>query len=320
MKFQKAAILGATGPAGLHLAKELGKRGIAVRAVSRDAAKLERFFPGEAVERVAADLMKAADARRAIDGCQVAFHCIGLPADAMAQHEVAAGNVADALPATGARCVHVSSFWAFLPIVGLPMNEQHPRQGGTPWVRYRRAAEDRLREAGAAIANLPDFYGPGVHTSSLQQPLREAAQGRTMNWIGAADTDREYAYLPDAAATLVALAELDEAYGEHWIVPTSGSLNGRRVAEIASEVLVPKIRVRGHGPATLRVLSVFNAPLRGFMQMVPQYTKTLSFETLKIERALGPQHVTSYEDGIRQTLDWMRAQLNEVETVAGSAE
>src|SRR5690606_8261276 len=162
--------------------------------------------------------------------------------------------------------------------------------------------------------------GPGVHTSTLQQPLREAAQGKTMNWIGGTDTDREYAYLPDAAATLVKLAEFEGAYGEHWIVPTAGPLNGRRVAEIASEALVPKIRVRGHRTTALRMLSLFNAPLRDFMQLVPQYTKTLSYETLKIERALGPQHVTSYEDGIRQTLDWLRAQLHEVEVVAGPVE
>ncbi|MBN1238400.1 MAG: NAD(P)H-binding protein [Gammaproteobacteria bacterium] len=316
MNFDKAAVLGATGPAGLHITRELQQRGVAVRVVSRDAAKLERMFPAGA-ERVAADLLKADDAKRALDGCSVAFHCIGLPAAAMEQHSAAARNVADGLAASGARCVHVSSYWAFLPVVGTPMNEDHPRQGGTPWMRHRRAAEDKLREAGAAIANLPDFYGPHVHTSTLQQPLKEAAQGRTtMRWIGRADTDREYAFIPDAAATIVSLAGSDDAYGEHWLIPTAGPLNGRRVAEIVSEVLVPKVRVRGTGLAALRLASLFDADLRAFMQMVPQYVKPISYETIKIEGLLGPQPVTPYEEGIRRTLEWLRRPA--VEEAAGA--
>src|SRR5690606_20886728 len=119
-------------PVGHYIAQELGKRGVGVRAIARDAAKLERNFPGNSIERMAADLMQPEAAKRALEGCDLAFHCIGLPSDAMAQHPVAASNVATALSATGTRCVHVSSFWAFLPIVGLPMNENHPRQGGSP--------------------------------------------------------------------------------------------------------------------------------------------------------------------------------------------
>ena len=78
------------------------------------------------------------------------------------------------------------------------MNESHPRSGGPPWVRYRREAEDVLCEAGAAILHLPDFYGPYVHVSTLQNALNEAASGKTVNWLGSADTQREYIYVPDA--------------------------------------------------------------------------------------------------------------------------
>ena len=306
MNFDRAAVLGATGPAGLHITRELQRRGVTVRTVSRSQAKLDRLFP-DGVERMTADLLKADDARRAVDGCGVAFHCIGLPAAAMEQHWVAARNVAEALPATGARCVHVSSYWAFLPVVGIPMNEDHPRQGGSPWVQHRRAAEDVLREAGAAIANLPDFYGPHVHTSTLQQPLKDAARGKTtMRWLGRTDVDREYVFVPDAAATVVNLAESDEGWGDHWLVPTAGPLNGRRVAEIVSDAMFPKVRVRGAGLAMLRLASLFDGDLRDFMQIAPQYMKTISYETIKIANLLGPQHVTPYEDGIRQTLDWLR--------------
>ncbi|HEX5420151.1 MAG TPA: NAD(P)H-binding protein, partial [Gammaproteobacteria bacterium] len=110
MEYHKAAILGATGPAGLHLANELRKRGIAIRAVSRNAEKLERMFRGPTVERCAADLLKTEEAKRALEACDLAFHCIGLPSDEMHLHRAAATAVAAAMHSCGPRCVHVSSY------------------------------------------------------------------------------------------------------------------------------------------------------------------------------------------------------------------
>jgi hypothetical protein len=87
--------------------------------------------------------------------------------------------------------------------VGLPGDQMHlhPRSGGRPWVRYRREAEDVLCEAGAAIMHLPDFYGPHVHVSTLQNALIEAAFGKTVNWLGSADTQREYYHRYSLAPT-----------------------------------------------------------------------------------------------------------------------
>ena len=56
-------------------------------------------------------------------------------------------------------------------------------------MRMRREAEDILQGAGAAVLNLPDFYGPEVHASILQRALEEAAAGKAVNWIGRAGGD-----------------------------------------------------------------------------------------------------------------------------------
>ena len=108
-----------------------------------------------------------------------------------------AANVAAAATRAAARLVQISSYWAYLPIVRLPL-DSHPRAGGPPWVRYRREAEDILQRSGAAVVNLPDFYGPNVHTSVLENALRNAVDGKPMNWIGAADVPREHVFVPDA--------------------------------------------------------------------------------------------------------------------------
>src|SRR5499427_1851109 len=188
----KIAIVGATGPTGIHLVAELRKTAAAVRVIARDGDKLAQLFPEAAVEKRSADILDANATLRAIDGCDLAYDCIGLPGDQMHLHPVIARNIAGALRQTKARCIQVSSYWAYYPQVPTQMNESHPRRGGPPWVRYRREAEDVLCEAGAAILHLPDFYGPHVHVSTLQNALNEAASGKTVNWLGSADTQREY--------------------------------------------------------------------------------------------------------------------------------
>jgi nucleoside-diphosphate-sugar epimerase len=201
----------------------------------------------------------------------------------------------------------VSSFWAYLPISQLPVNEEHPRRGGVDLVHWRREAEDILQDAGAAIINLPDFYGPHVHSSALQQPLQEAVEGKPMHWIGSAKTAREYVFVPDAMRTVAQLATRPEAYGERWIVPGAGPLTANDTAEIASNHLGRKVKVRAAGPVMLRIASLLVKPLRPFMPMVPYYVQPIAFDGSKLEALLGEQPVTPYTEGIGVTLDWLRS-------------
>ena len=94
-----------------------------------------------------------------------------------------------------------------------------------------------LCEAGAAILHLPDFYGPYVHVSTLQNALNEAASGKTVNWLGSADTQREYIYVPDAMRIAAAVGARTKAFGGHWCLPGGGPLSGRQAAEIAGRYL-----------------------------------------------------------------------------------
>jgi nucleoside-diphosphate-sugar epimerase len=156
----KIAVVGATGPTGIHLVAELRKTVASVRVIARSTDRLARLFPEAAVEKWPADVLEADATLRAIEGCDLVYDCIGLPGDQMHLHPVTARNIAGALRHTKVRCVQVSSYWAYYPQVPTEINESHPRIGGPPWVRHRREAEDVLCAAGAAILHLPDFYGP----------------------------------------------------------------------------------------------------------------------------------------------------------------
>jgi nucleoside-diphosphate-sugar epimerase len=300
----KVAIIGATGPTGIHLAGELRKTPAAVRVVARRMDNLAQLFPDAAFEKRPADILDIDATLRAVEGCDLVYDCIGLPGDQMHLHPVIARNIAGALRHTNARCVQVSSYWAYYPQVRAEMNESHPRSGGSAWVRHRREAEDILCGAGAAILHLPDFYGPQVHVSTLQNALNEAASGKTVNWLGKADVQREYIYVSDAMRIAAAVGTRTEAFGLHWCLP-GGPLNGRQAAEIAGRHLGRSVKLRSTGLMTLRIVSLFNKDLRGLLQVAPDYMKPVNYDTRKLLRLLGPQRMTSYADGIGQTLTWI---------------
>ncbi|MGA8692536.1 MAG: NAD(P)H-binding protein, partial [Xanthobacteraceae bacterium] len=218
----KIAVVGATGPTGIHLVTELRKTVASARVIARSTDRLVRLFPETAVEKWPADVLDADATLRAIEGCDLVYDCIGLPGDQMHLHPVTARNIAGALGQTKARCVQVSSYWAYYPQVRTEMNESHPRIGGPPWVRYWREAEDVLCAAGVAILHLPDFYGPGVHVSTFQNAPNEAASGKTVNWLGRAEVRREYIHVPDAMRIAVEIGARTEAHGAHWCLPGSG--------------------------------------------------------------------------------------------------
>jgi len=301
----KIAVVGATGPTGLHLVTELRKTVVTVRVIARSMDKLVRLFPEVAVEKREADVRDAHATLLAVDGCDVVYDCIGVPGDQMHLHPVIARNIAGALRHTKARCVQVSSYWAYYPQVRTEMNENHPRSGGTPWVRYRREAEDVLRDAGAAILHLPDFYGPHVHVSTLQNALNEAALGKTVNWLGRPDVQREYVYVPDAMRIAVEISARNEALGEHWCLPGGGPLNGRQVVNIAGRHLGRQVKMRSVGLTTLRIVGLFNKDLRGLLQVAPDYMKPVRYDARKLESLLGPQQMSSYDDGFGRTLAWI---------------
>lgn len=303
---QRVTIIGATGATGIHLARELRRRGIAVRVSSRSRAKLERAFSDLDVEIVPADATDEAAVRATLDGCDAVVDCIGLPSDQMHLHPVTAGTIADAARTAGTRTVHVSSFWSFLPVRRLPLDEEHPRQGGNRTISARREAEDVMLAAGAAVIHLPDFFGPHVAASSHQGPLEDAAAGRAMNWIGAADVVREAVYVPDAMRHVAELMDRDEGYGRSWIVPGSGPVTANGLAEIAGRHLGRRVKVRTAPPMMLRVLSLFSKDLRAFMPMVPHYVGEMRYDGSRLRSLLEDVPATPYEEAVPETLDWLR--------------
>lgn len=302
------AVVGASGPTGIHLARLLIAQSRTVRVVARDEARLRRVFAGLPVDVRAVDVGTAEGAARAVDGCALVFDCVGLPSAQMDRHPVVARALAGALRTSEARCVQVSSYWSLLPVRRLPVDETHPREGGPPWVQWRREAEDILLAAGACVIQLPDFFGPEVHASTWQRALAQALRGKPMDTIAAADVERDGIYVPDAMRVALEIAEKPAAFGERWIVPGSGPMSARALADLCGEVLGRRVRVRSAGPAMLWIASRFDRELRAFLPMVPLYSQPIAFDGTKLASLIGEPRRTPWPEAVRATLDWLRGQ------------
>lgn len=306
LSFHRIAILGATGPTGRALGYELAKHDVRLRVIARHLPALRRAFPEERFDTCEGDALDEASLRAALENCDLVVDCIGLKGPHMAEHPKTAQTLSKIIGENQARCLQVSSYWSYLPVKTLPISEKHPRGGGPDWVKWRRETEDILKEAGAAIVHLPDFFGPHVHTSTLQQPVLEAVAGKTMNWIGPADVERDYIYIPDAMRIVAKLLFHEKAYNDHWIIPGSGPISGNDVADLLDGILGRPVKVRAASPLMLRLVSLFNRELRGFMQMVPEYVKPIRYDGEKIEKLLGRVQHTDYKTALSQTVRAIR--------------
>ncbi|MFN8005961.1 MAG: NAD(P)H-binding protein [Terriglobia bacterium] len=307
MNLKTAVIFGATGATGLPIARELLKRRIKTRVVSRNSSRLEERFKGLDVQIVAANLSDSEAAKRAADSCEVIFHCVGVPLQTYQEHIPIARNTVAAMEATGAKAVLVSSFWSYGPAQSNPVKESFRPALFSPKEIIRREQEDLLRQAGGLVVLLPDFYGPGAELGFANAAIRATAAGKTANWIGNPDLPRELIFVPDVGFPIVELAHQESAYGQRWNVPGQGAITPRQFLQLAAIQSGTSLKVRQGSPFLFTLLGLFNPEIRALKDLLPLYTLPPILDATKVRALIGDYPVTSYSDGVRQTLRWMES-------------
>lgn len=308
MSSEPVTILGAAGPTGQHLAHLLLKRGRRVRVVGRSEKHLLSVFKDAGAEIVTADLMDPEAAARVLEDSPLAFVCVGLPLSDIAAYPMIIRAIARAAGRTGTRLVHVSNYWSYFPIDPEVerLTEDHPRTGGPLIAQARREAEDVLQAAGACVAQLSDFYGPGVGESIVQTALRDSRRPGGLSWMGTPLIERECCYVPDAMRIVADLADRPEAFGERWLIPGNGPASGRDLARMCEQRYRRGVAVKAAGPTTLWFLALFTRDLRDFLPLVPHYIEPLAFDTGKLTGLLGEQEdLTPFREAVWATLDWI---------------
>ena len=312
---RKAAIFGAAGAIGPRIAAELDRRGVPFRVVGRSRPRLEAAFGklahAEIFDADVGDLRSAGAAARGVD---TVFYCVGLPYPSHHLHPVLMRTALEAAASMQVkRLVLVSSVYPY----GVPRTprvaETHPREPETRKGRYRKEQEDLVLDAHQAgriqglIVRLPDFYGPGAALGFANLIFEGALAKKTANWLGPVNTPHEFVFVPDAGPVIVELASRDDCYGEAWNFGGPGAINTldfiTRVYRAAG--LAPKYRTAGRG--VLKILGWFNPLMRELPEMLYLQETPVILDDSKLLEKLGEVHKTPYDEGIRQTIEWMRA-------------
>ena len=311
----KYALFGATGTVGKALAAELANRGQSFRVVGRSEEGLRRNFRGyePLVDYCAADLSNSGDAARAAAGIDTIFYLVGVPYPQFEQHPKLTRIALAAAEAAGVRhYVHLSTVYPY----GVPLeefvSESHPRNPRAFKGRMRKEQEDLVAAADGTngmrttILRAPDFYGPDSELSYARSIFDAALKGGTANVIGPIDTPHEFIFVPDLAATLIALSDREQAYGNAWNVAGPGLISTRQFAEQVFREAGQKPRLRVAGKFMLHVLGLFNPLLREVVEMHYLWTTPVKLDDTRLRQLLPNLHKTPYSEGIRATIDAMR--------------
>ncbi|HEY1868965.1 MAG TPA: NAD-dependent epimerase/dehydratase family protein [Candidatus Cybelea sp.] len=302
------ALFGATGAMGHALAPELQRRGIPYRAVGRDTERLHSEFPG--AQAASADFFTGDGVREAAAGIDTVIYLAGAPYTEFFKHPIMVRNALDGAQAAGVmRFVHVAPVYSYGPPLTRPVPETQPHVPNTRKGRFRLEQEQAVLERNAAgfstiVLHMPDFYGPQADLSYANTFIREARSGKTASFIGPLDAQREFLFVPDAAAPLLALAAQGDAYGRRWNLG-GRSIKARDFANAVFAALGKPPKYRSVPKWVLQVAGIGMPMMREVAEMYYLFDSGFVLDDSALQHRLGGWTKTPFADGIAQTIAWM---------------
>jgi nucleoside-diphosphate-sugar epimerase len=297
-------ILGAGGAIGNELIKELTARNEPIRLVSRNA----RQVPGVA-EAVSADLSNFHDTLKALSGSRVAFLVAGLKYDLKVWRELwprIMRNAIEAAKRANARLVFFDNVYMYGKVDGV-MTEETPFRPCSKKGEVRAEIATMLLneiKAGnltALIARSADFYGPRVRTALPNILVFDKfAKGAKAMWLVNDSVKHSFTFTPDAARSLILLADAENAWNQTWHVPTAPDPpTGKEFIKLAANEFGTQPRYRVLTRPMLWLAGCFDTTIGDLYEMLYQYEYDYVFDSTKFTRAF---HFppTSYADGVQK--------------------
>jgi nucleoside-diphosphate-sugar epimerase len=299
-------ILGAGGAIGSELVKELTARNEPIRLVSRDPKPIP-----DAAEAVAADLSNLDDTVKVVAGSRIAFLLVGLKYDITVWRSLwprIMRNAIEAAKRANARLVFFDNVYMYGKVEGAMTEE-------TPFGPCSKKGEIRAQiatmllnemKAGnltALIARSADFYGPLARTGIPNVLVFDKlAKGAKASWLVNDSVKHSFTFTPDAARSLVLLADSESAWNHTWHVPTAPDPpTGEQFIELVAKEFGTQPKYRALTRPMLWAARWFDTTVQELYEMLYQYEFDYIFDSTKFTKAFGFQP-TSYVEGVRRTV------------------
>ena len=253
-------VTGGTGFVGAAAVRELARRGKPVAVLSRDAQKVARRFPGQAVEAREGDVRDPAGLRAAFAGIEAVIDCVQFPNSPIENKRKGwtfeqidyQGTVSQAAAAKEA------GVQRYLYVSGVGAAPDAPKH----WFRFKWQAEETVRKSGITHVILrPTWvYGPG--DVSLNRFLSFARRLPFVPMFGDGKQLMQPLFVDDLGRLLADAVERSEADNQTFEAGGPERMSMDEVIKTALEI-AGKRRPILHQPVALGKL------LATFLQLLP---------------------------------------------------
>lgn len=316
---RRVLVTGAGGFIGSHLVEALVARGAKVRCLVRYNSRgslgwlddVARDVYG-AIEVVLGDLRDSDVVFSAVRDQSVVFHLgaiISIPFSYVSPSEVTAVNIGGTLNVLNAcraagieRLVHTSTSEVYGTAKFVPISEDHPVQGQSPYSASKIGA-DKLADSyhlsfGLPVTTVRPFntYGPRQSARAVIPTIMVQMLTKSSVSLGSLTPTRDFTFVADTVAGMIMAAESADAVGRTVnlgcgqeisigkLVDTISSIAGKTI-----EVSVQDQRVRPKNSEVNRLLS----------------------DNRLARSLIGWQPAISLDDGLQRTFDWLRGHLDQ---------
>ena len=315
----KVLVTGADGFIGSHLAEELVRRGLDVRAFTYYNSfsswgwldSLDKNVR-DSLDVFSGDIRDPNGVRQAVKGCDTVFHLaalIGIPFSYHSPDSYVETNIKGTLnilqAARDANCAKIlitSTSEVYGTAQYVPIDEKHPFQGQSPYSATKIGA-DRIAESFYRAFDLPvaivrpfNTYGPRQSARAvIPTIITQLFSGSTEVKLGAIHPTRDLVFVKDTVEGFIAIAMSDRTQGEEINIATQTEVSIGALAQMIIDAINPKARVIRDNPrlrpqkCEVERLLGSNQKIRSVTDWTPKY---------------------SLASGLQETIHWFRDPAN----------
>jgi len=271
---KKILVTGAGGFIASHLVESLVSSGAAVRAFVRynsrgDLGLLKSLPPDlfQRVEVISGDLRDLPAVREAMEGMDVVFHLgalIAIPYSYLHPAEVVETNVIGTLNVLMSardlkiqRVVHTSTSEVYGTALRVPIDEDHPLQGQSPYSASKigadKLAESFYRSYGLPVVTIRPFntYGPRQSARAVIPTIISQVLTKEEISLGSLDTRRDFTYVSDTVNGFLKGAEAAGVDGETINLGTGSEVTVGELVDLVCQLTGKKVKIH-QDPARMR--------------------------------------------------------------------
>ena len=311
-------VTGAGGFIASQLIEQLVSLGANVKAFvrynSRNEPGLLSLAPPnilDKIEIIAGDLRDPLAVRQAVAGSAYVFHLgalIAIPYSYLHPQEVIETNIMGTLNVLTAaraeqtsRVIHTSSSEVYGTALYVPIDENHPLQGQSPYSASKIGA-DKIAESFYLSYDLPvvtirpfNTYGPRQSARAvIPTIISQALTGDTIH-LGNLNASRDLTYSSDTILGMLLAAQAENILGE--------TINLGYGADIRIHDLAEKVIELVGRPVTIKVEANRLRPEKSEVQR-------LVSDNSKAKKLLGWEPTISLATGLQHTIEWVQKNLS----------